>query len=217
MAVATVARPTLPVSAVSLGRIGRAHTLRAEVDLRSAIDLEERQMGFGKKFGPGEGFSVRPGGEMASDEDDVEGHMTSGDSAGRESGESDKQARSGRIDMNDKRQDDDQDTEGHSFRVSGGHPIPKESDDDTEGHGLRPSGGGNRPLVRASDDDTEGHGLRPSGGGNRPLVRASDDDTEGHGLRPSGGGNRPLVRESDDGDDTEGHRMNVSGNVPQKK
>ena len=90
-------------------------------------------MSFGKKFGPGEGFSVRPGGEMASDEDDVEGHMSVGDSAGRESGESDSQARSGRIEMNDKRQND------------------KRQDDDTEGHVAR-------PAVRASDDnDTEGH------------------------------------------------------------
>jgi hypothetical protein len=120
-------------------------------------------MDYGKKFGPGEGFSVRPGGEMASDEDDVEGHMSPGADAGRDSGESDDKARSGRIEMNDTRQDD-QDTEGHLGR------IPKASDDDTEGHLGR--------IPKASDDDTEGHSFRLSSGGRVP--KASDDDTEGH-------------------------------------
>ena len=101
-------------------------------------------MTFGKKFGPGEGFSVRPGGELASDEDDVEGHMSPDASVGRESGKSNKQPQAGRSDMDDKRQDD-QDTEGHIGRV------PKASDDDdTEGHIGR--------VPKASDDDdTEGH------------------------------------------------------------
>ncbi|HEY8954080.1 MAG TPA: hypothetical protein VIP78_16160, partial [Candidatus Dormibacteraeota bacterium] len=69
-------------------------------------------MSFGKKFGPGEGFSIRPGGELASDEDDVEGHMHAGDSAERKSAASDNKERSRRIEVNDKRQDKDQDTEG---------------------------------------------------------------------------------------------------------
>jgi hypothetical protein len=114
-------------------------------------------MDVGKKIGPGEGFSVRPGGEMASDEDDVEGHMSAGTAAARETRASNSQAGSGRIDVNDKRQDD-QDTEGHLGR------IPKASDDDTEGHLGR--------LPKASDDDTEGHLGR--------IPKASDDDTEGH-------------------------------------
>ena len=120
-------------------------------------------MTFQKKYGPGEGFSVRPGGEMAADEDDVEGHMSEG---------------SGRIDVSDKRHDED-DTEGHRM-------LARASDeDDTEGHRMLARASdeddteGHRMLARASDeDDTEGH---------RMLARASDeDDTEGHRMLARG-------------------------------
>ena len=146
-------------------------------------------MTFGKKFGPGEGFSVRRGGELASDEDDVEGHMT-GAPVKRAEDES------GRNDMDEKRQDED--TEGHVAR-----PRVRASDDDTEGNIAR-------PTVRASDDDTEGH---LGGGGKKLLSRESDDDTEGH---LGGGGKKLQSRESGE-DDTEGHRMLAQSGGPLRK
>lgn len=83
----------------------------------------------GKRFGPGERLSSRPGGDMASDEDDVQGHAFA-----RATGVPG--APTGRIEpmgVNTKglKASDDDDTEGHRAGA-----IRASDDDDTEGHTL---------------------------------------------------------------------------------
>jgi hypothetical protein len=99
-------------------------------------------MSIGKRYGPGEGYSARRGGERI-DDDDVEGHALV-----NKSGSLDPGSRSS--DMSDTIQPE-------------GIKGARASDDDVEGHAFRPKATEPEGIkgARASDDDVEGHANRP--------------------------------------------------------
>jgi hypothetical protein len=141
-------------------------------------------MVIGKRYGPGEGYSTRRGGELGADDgDDVEGHAF-GVMTTEASGPQGPGTRSS--DM------------GDTIEPEGAIKTVKATDEDVEGHGTR-------GMTPKAADEAEADSAW------RKRKASDDDDVEGHGVRgvtpkavePEGVGT--LRKASDDDDDVEGH------------